>query len=128
VVQQQILEAIDDEQLRVYVVWTPVLREDNREAAVMAKASVTDPRAVHFWDTDKSLGNSLGKIVTLPRGRTLAWDVYFVFDADAQWYDEPPQPAVWMHQLGVDERTLDGDRLRQSVTKLLEMAEIASPK
>lgn len=118
-VQQQILAAIDDERLRVYVVWTPVLKEDNRQAAVKAKANVTDPRAVHFWDADKSLGTALGEIVTLPRGRTLAWDVYFVFDRDVQWHDEPPQPAAWMHQLGVDERTLDGDRLARSIATLM---------
>lgn len=126
--QQQILAAIGDEQLRVYVVWTPVLKEDNREAAVMARASMTDPRVMHFWDADKSLGNSLGKIVTLPRGRKLAWDVYFVFDANAEWRDVPPQPTDWMHQLGIDDRTLDGDCLKQSVTKLLEIAENDSPK
>lgn len=89
---------------------------------------MTDPRAVHFWDADKSLGNALGKVVTLPRGRTLAWDVYFVFDANAQWRSVPPQPADWMHQLGVDERTLDGGRVKQSVTKLLRTAQTDSSK
>lgn len=109
-----------DERLKVYVVWTPVLREDDRQTAVKAIGKVPDERAIHFWDADKSLGFSLGKTVTLPRERELAWDVYFAFDAQAEWDDIPPQPADWMHQLGTDERKLDGQTLRVSIEKLLK--------
>ncbi len=73
------LTATTDERLSVYVVWTPVLKEDNREAAAKAKENLADERAMHFWDADKSVGNMLGRVVTLPRGRKMAWDVYFVF-------------------------------------------------
>ena len=105
-VQQEILEAMNHEKLKFYVVWTPVLQEDDRHAAVKAMGHVSDERAIHFWDADKSLGFSLGKVVTLPRERQLAWDVYFAFDASAEWVDGPPPPADWMHQLGTDEREL----------------------
>ncbi len=118
-VQQQILEALPNEKVKVYVVWTPVLQEDNRQAAAEAMRLVADNRAEHFWDADKSLGHSLGKVVTLPRGRKLAWDVYFAFDATTKWNDVPPKPADWMHQLGTDERSLDGEKLRDLVEKLL---------
>ena len=107
------------EKIQVYVVWTPVLQEDGRQAAIDAMRHVSDERAMHLWDADKSLGFSLGKIVTLPRERKLAWDVYFAFDATAKWDDVPPKPADWMHQLGTDERTLDGEKLRDLVEKLL---------
>jgi hypothetical protein len=120
VVQQEILEAVTDERLKVYVVWTPVLREDDRQAAVKAIGEVSDERASHFWDADKSLGFALGKTVTLPRERELAWDVYFVFNAQAEWGDTPPKPTDWMHQLGTDERKLDGEKLRASIEKLLQ--------
>ena len=127
-VQQDILEAVADENMKVYVVWTPVLQEDNRQAAAEMMRLIPDSRAVHFWDEDKSLGFLLGTTVTLPRGRDLAWDVYFAFDATAKWGDVPPQPANWMHQLGLDERTLDGDTLRAAVVKLLEpSSETISP-
>ena len=118
-VQEAILDGLQDEKIKVYVVWTPVLREDDRTAAVQAIGQVSDRRVVHFWDADKSLGNSLGKIVTLPRERKLAWDVYFAFDPQATWGDAPPKPATWMHQLGTDDRKLDGDRLRVAVEELL---------
>ncbi len=118
-VQDNVLAKLDNDNLRVYVVWTPVLREDNRTAAGQSVAYITDTRAVHFWDEDKSLGLSFGKLVTLPRQRELAWDVYFVFGKDAEWTESPPTPADWMHQLGVDERLFDGDKLRATVEKLL---------
>ncbi len=118
-VQQAILETLPSAKLKVYAVWTPVLKEDDRQAAVRATAVIPDERVVHLWDADKSLGQAFGKVVALPRGRTLAWDVYFAFDHRAQWGHEPPQPAEWMHQLGIDERLFDGDKLRASVETLL---------
>jgi len=123
VVQQEVLERIADSKVRVFFVWTPVLREDDRYSAVKAIANLTDERALHFWDPDKSLGMSLGEAVVLPRGRELAWDVYFVFDSRSQWTDLPPNPAEWMHQLGIDDRTLDGGRLRIAVENLLKSVE-----
>ena len=122
-VQQEILEAVADERLKVYVVWTPVLQEDNRQAAAEAMRLVADNRAEHFWDADKSLGFSLGNVVKLPRERKLAWDVYFAFDAKATWDDLPPEPAAWMHQLGNDERKLSGEALRTSVEGLLGVSD-----
>jgi len=122
-VQNEILEAVTDEKLKVYVVWTPVLQEDDRQAAVKAITHVPDERAIHFWDADKSLGFSLGKTITLPRERELAWDVYVAFDATAEWVDGIPNPAYWMHQLGTDERKLSGEALRVSLEKLLGTSE-----
>ena len=66
VVQKEILEAVNHEKLK--------LQEDERQAAVKAIGHISDERAIHFWDADKSLGFSLGKVVTLPRERQLAWD------------------------------------------------------
>ncbi|MCH7726576.1 MAG: hypothetical protein IH991_08875 [Planctomycetes bacterium] len=105
--------------MRVYVVWTPVLSEDDGKAADKAVEAVPDDRAMHFWDDDKSLGFSLGKTVSLPRGRKLAWDVYFAFDAKAKWGDAPPNPGYWMHQLANDDRKLDGEKLKDYVLNAL---------
>jgi len=119
--REQILETLNSDNVKVFVVWTPVLREDDRKTANEATQLIGNNRVQQFWDDDKSLGLSFGKIVTLPRERTLAWDVYLLFDPGAEWRDEPPVPADWMHQLGIDERTLDGDQLRTSVEELLKL-------
>lgn len=118
-VQSKVLDTVKSENVKVYVVWTPVLQEDDGQAADQAVAAVSDDRAMHFWDDDKSLGYLLGKTVPLPRARKLAWDVYFGFDAEAKWGDAPPTPAFWMHQLANDERKLDGEKLRMQVEKSL---------
>lgn len=118
-VREQILENLNSDNVKVYVVWTPVLREDDRTTANEATQLIEDDRVQQFWDDDKSLGLSFGKIVTLPRERTLAWDVYLIFDREAEWQDQPPVPADWMHQLGIDEKTLDGKKLLTSVERVV---------
>ncbi len=118
-VRESILETLKTEKIKVYVVWTPVLREDERAKVADVTELIQNDRVQHFWDEDKSLGLSFGKVVTLPRERTLARDVYYVYDEKAEWNDQPPAPAGWMHQLGIDEKTLDGDKLRTSVEEFL---------
>ena len=119
-VQEKVLAKINDKKLKVYVVWAPVLRSDNRKKAVGAMKLLSDKRTVHFWDPKKKLGLRYGKIVELPKNRKLAWDIYFAFDGKSRWKRDPPKPNDWMHQLGRDKRRLDGDKLRDSIRKLLK--------
>jgi hypothetical protein len=84
---------------------------------------VSDKRALHFWDGSGWLGKHYGKALDLPGNRPFAWDVYFVFDSQARWAEEPPVPREWMHQLGgLDQRRLDGDKLREAVRNLMQDA------
>jgi hypothetical protein len=123
VVVKNVLDEIDNDQLVVHVVWTPVLKPDNYESAVKAQFQIRDERAVHYWDGDKELGSAYGKVVPLPNGRKFAWDIYFAYAEGVKWEDKPPEPADWVHQLGRDERQLkNGDRLRESVLELLNSA------
>ncbi len=118
-VRDNVLQRFPHDDLKVYVVWTPVLYEDNREAALPAASLMRDRRVSHYWDADKSLAMLFGRAVKLPRNRQLAWDVYFILDGQAQWLDGPPAIAYWMHQLGNDQRLLDGDKLAAEISKLL---------
>ena len=52
--------------------------------------------------------------------REHAWDIYFVFAAGGEWHDTPPMPDDWQHQLGRDERSLDGDKLRESIISIMK--------
>ena len=101
----------------------PVLDPDDAAAALEAESILADPRAAHFWDAEQSLGKMYGKVLTLPRGRSLAWDIYFVYAAGVEWKDELPLPTDWQHQLGMDERHLDGEKLREAVVALLPESE-----
>ena len=87
----------------------------------MAKASriIPDPRARHYWDGDKLLGEALQPILKTPEA---AWDVWLLYDRGVRWEGEtPPRPSWWEHQLyGMpSERALDAARFA-SKAKLLE--------
>ena len=77
----------------MYVVWFDVLASDDRSA--WDPSLLSDDRITHYWDTDRLLGT------WLPRQEEyedhvfgpLAWDVYFLYGADAYW-DETPGPLV----------------------------------
>ena len=118
--RDQVLNNLSRGKFKAYVVWTPVLFGDCREAAEESLREVPDPRVTHFWDKDKALGKRFGRILELPHGKKFAWDVYLLYDARAYWGDHPPEPNAWMHQLGQDERRLDGEKLRKKVAALLE--------
>ncbi len=118
------LTKIDNEDLAVHVVWTPVLGSDKRSSVDRAhKLFIDDPRAVQYWDGDQDLGKAYGTIVELPNGRELAWDIYFVYAAGVEWGEKPPMPDDWQHQLGRDERSLNGDKLRESIEEILSRME-----
>lgn len=127
-VRENVLERVDSENLTVLAVWMPVLKSDNAEAGKKAEPLLPDSRVTHYWDADNSLGKLYGRQLTLPRGRQLAWDIYFVYAPGVRWEEEPPAPTAWMHQLAQDERHLDGDTLRHKILEQLGIEEsIATP-
>ena len=124
-VHDTVLEQIDSDDLSVFAIWMPVLQSDNAGAAKDAESLLPDSRVVHYWDADNSLGKVYGRLLTLPRGRQLAWDIYFVYAPGIRWEDEPPLPTEWMHQLSRDERLLNGDTLRRAILEHLGMEDTA---
>lgn len=118
--QSAVLGAIDDQSLRAYVVWLPILPEDNQTIAQEARSLVSDPRAAHFWDAERSLPPLFAPLLGLPEGWP-AWDVYLGYGAGAHWGPGPPRPAFWHHQLGDQVRApaLDGGQFADQVRALL---------
>jgi hypothetical protein len=80
-----------------------------------------DSRVVFYWDAKGELTKSYSRVLKLGEDRP-AWDVYLVYDRNAERNAEAPAPNYWMHQLrGVPaERRLDGDALAVEITKTLE--------
>jgi hypothetical protein len=98
---------------------------DDAKAAVAAESLIPDPRVVHYWDAESNLGTLYGEMLPLPFGKTLAWDIYFVYAPGVEWGEQPPMPTEWMHQLSEGPRMLDGEKLRNSVAELLPNKEPA---
>jgi hypothetical protein len=121
------LEKLQGENLADYVVWVPTLNfqspltlEKNAEDAAKL---IPDERTRFYSDPMDITGAAYGKIMNIRNGSP-AWDIYFVFGAEARWGGEPPKPDFWMHQLwGVDSKLLlNGPVLFEHVKKLIEQA------
>ncbi len=124
-VLDDVLKRVESRELSVFAVWMPCLKTDNAEAALSAESLLRDSRVVHYWDGEKSLGTLYGQSLFPPPGKTLAWDLYFVYAPGVKWGAQPPMPTEWMDQVGKGSRALDGEKLRESVLDLLPKLEAA---
>jgi len=117
-VQETTLAKVNDPNLRVYVVWTPMLAPDFEFTVKRATTRVPDARATHYWDRNGQLSKDYAGVMQLSSGMK-AWDVYLVYGRDAEWKDAPPSPLYFMDKIGLG-HDLDGDKLAVEVKKLLE--------
>jgi hypothetical protein len=92
------LKAVADDQVRVYVIWDPIFGGNFDGEAKKLSSGFPDKRVRYFKDPNSFAGSLWEKV--LKTGRGIAWDVYLLYDSQAQWEDEPPKPDFWMHQLG----------------------------
>lgn len=84
--QERILETHADADLRVYVVWMPVLPLDERFGVADV---LVDPRARHFWDDEQRVSAEVGRSLGVDG---LAWDMYLLYGPDAVWDAGLPAP------------------------------------
>jgi hypothetical protein len=91
------LKRVSDDQVRVYVIWDPIFGGNFEGAAKELSYRFPDKRISYFKDPDSLAGKQWKQVLKLDN--EIAWDVYFLYGADAQWGNEPPQPDFWMHQL-----------------------------
>ena len=120
-VRESLGEKFADDNIAFFIVYIPMLRSDNREAAVRSLKDWEDPRYKVYWDGDKEIGKAYGKTMDLPGGAA-AWDIYFLYDGEAKWKDGAPKPNFWMHQLGYFDKSnkLDGETMRSELKKILD--------
>ena len=84
--QREILEKYGTSNLRVYAVWVPFLA-GTQQAADVSQRVLPDPRVVHYWDGAASTSAWFAENVEL--SASPAWDVYYLYGADATWTDVP---------------------------------------
>lgn len=119
-VRQQVLEAIDDPDLALFVVWEPMLKTDSAEAARLGSGFFRDDRVTQYWASSRAVGQSFQGAIG-PAGEP-AWDVYLVYDWGILWTDKPPPPTTFQHQLGgrlPEELLLNGPALADEIRELL---------
>ena len=81
------------------MIWDPIFGGSFDREAKKLSSSFRDKRVSYFKDPDSFAGNLWARVLDIKNEREIAWDVYLLYDADAEWEPEPPQPGFWMHQL-----------------------------
>jgi hypothetical protein len=104
---QKVLKRVSDDQLRAYIVWLPMFPGDSKNWAKTRSGEFTDQRLTYYWDDNRLTGQQWQKVLGISE---TAWDVYFLYGANARWDKEPPAPDFWMHQL---QGTINAPRLNQ---------------
>jgi hypothetical protein len=119
------LKNVSDDRVRAYVIWDPIFGGDFDGEAKKLSNVFPDKRVSYFKDPDSLTGNLWKRVLKLDN--EIAWDVYLLYAAGAQWDQEPPQPDFWMHQLfGVTEAPLFDELILE--TKLKEMLKTKAEK
>jgi hypothetical protein len=83
--------------LRVFVIWEPVLETDWGTPSPSLTGQVPDPRVMHFWDRDRRLSAWYGGAQKLPAlaavekvgfsMNDVIWDTALVYPSAAHWGD-----------------------------------------
>jgi hypothetical protein len=84
----QLLREINSQDMRVFVIWEPVLPTDFVAPSTAALGRIPDARAAQYWDRKRALSHLLGE-----RNRsTVVWDYIAVYAPGTLWQDAPPKP------------------------------------
>ncbi len=116
----QILGELPDADVKVFVLWSPILSGDTKFAALKAAGYLPDRRASHFWDVWKFGLNHYTSSLGYPEGKQ-AWDIFVLYSAGERWSEaSAPKPVVWMQDHKLDIGVQYGkealaDRLRELI-------------
>jgi hypothetical protein len=85
----QLLREINSQDVRVFVIWEPVLPTDFVAPSTAALARVPDVGAAQYWDSKRALSHLLGE----HNRSTVVWDHIAVYAPGTLWQDVPPKPV-----------------------------------
>jgi hypothetical protein len=87
-VRENVLEDGSDDDLRLFVVWMPMLATDARDRI---DADLLGGEGVRqFWDADRVLGTHLAELDLGGLGYAgIVWDAFFVFEPESRWGERP---------------------------------------
>lgn len=126
IVQRYVLDRIPNPNLKVYVVWEPVVRADSEEASYAASRLVSDPRVQQFWSGSRFTGHSFATLVR--KDGQQIWDSFLIFGGDKKWTDAAPVPDRFRitpqngGEVGAD-RKMNGEKLAEDIKALLDSSQ-----
>ena len=109
-----LLDEFPCDDLSVFLIWIPMLDEDNFEAAIARSRELSDSRLMQAWDSSRQIGKLFAKTLNLEK---TAWDVYLIYArTESNWDGDGVQsPTFWMHQLISDPGADSSLRLNREV-------------
>lgn len=119
-VQRYVFDQVEDPRLHGFLLWGPMLDNEERADAVRATRFLDDPRTTHFWTDDDRLAEAFSGVLGLPEEEP-AWDVYLLYAPGQTWDDQPPEPRLTMHvgRSLPEEQRLHGPTLAGAVRDVL---------
>jgi hypothetical protein len=79
--------------VRVFVVWEPVLPTDLVAPSTAALARIPDMRVAQYWDRERALSHLMGE----HSRPSVVWDYIAVYAPGVTWQDVPPKPVYSDH-------------------------------
>ena len=110
--QAEIFGKYPDAELQVTAVWLPMWPGDGRSE--WNPDLLSDARVTHFWDEERQAGLWFAQNVSSQT--PIAWDIYFLYGAEATWADIPT-PIVSYGRTIIAKK----EQLRTDLMVLLEL-------
>jgi len=85
---QRVLEGHNGDNLRVFVVWEPVLPSDWISPSTFTMRRTSDSRVQQYWDKGRLLSKAMGE----HDSSDIVWDWVGIYFGDAVWEGQPPKP------------------------------------
>lgn len=96
-VQKAVIEQMANKNISVIIVWTNMLKSDDKENAYKAASLFKSPSVIQYFDAENQFGDMVAKRLN-PKGEK-AWDIYMYYDKDVKWSSSIPRPFEYAHQL-----------------------------
>lgn len=96
-IQETVLKMKGEKDISVIIVWTNMLKSDDKENAYRAASMFKDPSIVQYFDAKNRFGDVVARRLN-PQGEK-AWDIYMFFDKEDKWSSSIPKPFDYAHQL-----------------------------
>lgn len=119
--QQQVLAALGQPSLRIYVVWAP--KNGGREQDVAAVTGlVTDPRAAQYWDAQRAVTDAYDRMLTLTGPCA---GIFMLYGPQVRWQGATPPEPTYLEDEHAEEFNrphpqFDGSRLATKARELLQ--------
>ena len=86
---QKLLEEQHGSDLRVFVIWEPVLPSDLFAPSTSTLNRISDARVSQYWDKPRVVSRAMGET----GDDSIVWDIVAVYEPGKLWDQAPPEPS-----------------------------------